>query len=261
MADAPALWTRLRQRTSARIGLAQSGAAIATSSHLAFQRDHARARDAVHEALDARPLLEALRARGFETLHLASAARDRRHYLLRPDLGRTLDAPSREKLAQPQIPCDLAFVLADGLSALALARHALPVIDALRPALSEWRLGPAAVVEQGRVAIGDEIGEALFARMVAVFIGERPGLSSPDSLGIYVTWAPRRGRTHAERNCISNIRPEGMGYSEAAAKLVYLLGEARRRALTGITLKDETPALERLDEPAHVSKSAVDLRT
>ncbi|HKW52172.1 MAG TPA: ethanolamine ammonia-lyase subunit EutC, partial [Stellaceae bacterium] len=209
-----------------------------------FQLAHARARDAVHDALDAAPLLDGLRDRGLEPLHLRSAAGDRRAYLLRPDLGRRLDERSRECLDAVARGHDLVLVLADGLSARAVQRHALPLIDAALPVLrrQQWRIGPAAVVEQGRVAIGDEIGAALDAAIVAVLIGERPGLTSPDGLGIYLTWAPAIGRQDAERNCVSNIRPDGMGYAEAAAKLVYLLGEARRRRLTGVALKDEAEA-------------------
>ena len=234
-------WARLRRHTPARIGLARAGASLATREHLSFQLAHARARDAVHEALDSAPLLEGLRARGLDALHLRSAAGDRAIYLARPDLGRRLDAPSRERLDACAGNHDLVLVLADGLSARAVERHALPLLDAALPELRRqlWRLGPAVVAEQGRVAIGDEIGAALGAALVAVLIGERPGLSSPDSLGAYLTWAPATGRRDAERNCLSNIRPEGMGYAEAAAKLVYLLTEARRRRLTGVTLKEE----------------------
>jgi ethanolamine ammonia-lyase small subunit len=233
-------WARLRRHTPARIGLARAGSGLATREHLSFQLAHARARDAVHDALDAAPLLDGLRARGLDALHLASAAGDRRSYLARPDLGRRLDESSRDRLDSCAHGHDLVLVLADGLSARAVQLHALSLLDAALPALRQgWRLGPAVVVEQGRVAIGDEIGAALDAAMVAVLIGERPGLTSPDSLGVYLTWAPAIGRHDAERNCLSNIRPEGMGYAEAAAKLVYLLAAARRLRLTGIALKDD----------------------
>jgi len=234
-------WARLRRHTPARIGLERAGSGLATREHLSFQLAHARARGAVHDALDPEPLLEGLRARGLEPLHLRSAAGDRRAYLLRPDLGRRLDERSRDRLDACPRGHDLVLVVADGLSARAVQRHALPLIDAALPELrrQHWRIGPAAVVEQGRVAIGDEIGAALDAALVAVLIGERPGLTSPDSLGVYLTWAPAIGRRDAERNCLSNIRPEGMGYAEAAARLIYLLGEARRRQVTGIALKDE----------------------
>lgn len=237
-------WARLRRHTPARIGLERAGSGLATREHLSFQLAHARARDAVHDALDAVPLLDGLRDRGLEPLHLRSAAGERRAYLLRPDLGRRLDGPSRDRLDACPRGHDLVLVVADGLSARAVQRHALPLIDAVLPELwrRHWRIGPAAVVEQGRVAIGDEIGGALDAALVAVLIGERPGLTSPDSLGVYLTWAPAIGRRDAERNCLSNIRPDGMGYEDAAATLVYLLSEARRRRLTGVALKDEAAA-------------------
>jgi ethanolamine ammonia-lyase small subunit len=246
VAEPPSLlqakWARLRQATPARIGLARTGAALATAEHLAFQLAQARARDAVHEALDPAALLDGLRARGFEAVALASAAPDRATYLARPDLGRQLDAVSRAQLDGAAQGFDLVFVLADGLSAGAVARHALPLLDAMLPELRRlsWAIGPVAAVTQGRVAIGDEIGQALGASLAAVLIGERPGLSSPDSLGLYVTYAPAPGRLDAERNCLSNIRPEGMGYDEAARRFLHLATEARRRGCTGIALKDET---------------------
>jgi ethanolamine ammonia-lyase small subunit len=234
-------WARLKRHTPARIGLGRAGSGIATAAHLAFQRDHAQARDAVHEALDPAPLLAGLRERGLNAVALHSAAADRRTFLARPDLGRRLAEGARDDLDRYPRGHDLVLVIADGLSARAAQRHALPLLDAALPALrrDSWRLGPAVLVAQGRVAIGDEIGAALEAALVAVLIGERPGLTSPDSLGVYLTWAPAPGRTDAERNCLSNIRPEGMGYHAAASKLLYLLSEARRRRLTGVALKDE----------------------
>jgi ethanolamine ammonia-lyase small subunit len=246
MAEPPRLldprWLKLRSATPARIGLARAGAAVTSRELLAFQRAHAEARDAVHEKLDAAPLLAGLAAQGLAPVALASAAGDRHRYLLRPDLGRRLDDASRDRLAALPHGHDLVFVLADGLSARALMRHAVPLLAAALPSFraQAWRIGPVAVVEQGRVAIGDAIGAALDAALVAVLIGERPGLSAPDSLGIYLTWAPKPGRSDAERNCLSNIRPEGMGYTEAAQRLFHLAAEARRRKLTGIALKDET---------------------
>jgi ethanolamine ammonia-lyase small subunit len=235
-------WARLKAATPARIGLGRAGSAVATRAHLDFQLAHAQARDAVHAALDAMPLLEGLQARGLAALRLHSAAPDRHAYLSRPDLGRTLGESSRERLRSTQRGHDLVFVLADGLSARAVAAHALPLLDQALPLLRHagWRLGPAAVIEQGRVAIGDEIGQALDAGLVAVLIGERPGLTSPDSLGVYLTFAPAIGRTDAERNCLSNIRPAGMTYAEAAQRLFYLCTQALRRQLTGVALKDET---------------------
>ncbi len=240
----------LRAATPARIFLPRAGLALKTHANLQFQLDHAEARDAVHERLDAETLIEALRSRGLEVLRLASAARDRRTYLLRPDLGRELDEASRARLAGSADDYDIAFVIADGLSARAISSHAIALLDEALPAFQRdsWKLAPVAVVEQGRVAIGDEIGEILGAKLVAVLIGERPGLSSPDSLGVYLTFAPRVGRADAERNCLSNIRSQGMSYSEAAQRLFYLCGEARRRKLTGVELKDETPLARRDDQ-------------
>ena len=201
----------------------------------------------MHERLDVETLIEALRSRGLEILRLASAAPDRRTYLLRPDLGRELDEASHERLAPLAGDYDIVFVVADGLSARAVSSHAIALLDEALPAFqqSSWKLAPVVVVEQGRVAIGDEIGEILGAKFVAVLIGERPGLSSPDSLGVYLTFAPRVGRNDAERNCLSNIRSRGMSYSEAAQRLFYLCNEARRRNLTGVELKDETPLASR----------------
>ena len=232
----------MRAATSARIGLARAGSSIATRDHLAFQLAHARARDAVHEPLDPGVLVDRLRERGLEAVQLHSAAADRPTYLARPDLGRRLDDASRARLAAMARGYDLVFVLADGLSARAVASHAVPLLDASLPQLRRdgWRIGPVAVVEQGRVAVGDEIGSMLDAALVCVLIGERPGLTSPDSLGAYLTWQPAIGRTDAERNCLSNIRPAGMAYTEAAQRLVYLCTQARLRRCTGIMLKDET---------------------
>jgi ethanolamine ammonia-lyase small subunit len=235
-------WLTLRSATPARIGLARAGSAVTTSELLAFQRAHAEARDAVHDRLDVAPLLVGLAAQGLASVALASAAGERHTYLLRPDLGRRLDDTSRESLSTLPRGHDLVFVLADGLSARALMRHALPLLGAVLPLFRShaWRVGPTAVVEQGRVAIGDEIGAVLDAVLVAMLIGERPGLSAPDSLGVYLTWAPKPGRSDAERNCLSNIRPDGMAYAEAAQRLFHLATEARRRQITGVALKDET---------------------
>jgi ethanolamine ammonia-lyase small subunit len=217
-----------------------------TSDLLQFQRAHAQARDAVHARLETAALSAAIGAiSGDDVMRLNSMAADRRVYLQRPDLGRRLDERSAAALADLQIGrCDLSLIVADGLSALAVERHATPLLESLLPWLEGWRLAPICIVEQGRVAIGDEIGAALGAQLCVVLIGERPGLSSPDSLGAYVTWEPRPGRMDAERNCISNIRSEGLGYAEAAAQLVFYLSEARRRKLTGIALKEESHLIE-----------------
>ncbi|MGA3011531.1 MAG: ethanolamine ammonia-lyase subunit EutC [Terracidiphilus sp.] len=228
---------RLRALTPARVGLGRTGASLQTCDLLDFQRAHAQARDAVHARLDASSLAANLAAiTGQDVLVLHSTATDRTTYLQRPDLGRQLDETSRAKLLIGN--WELALILADGLSAIAVERHAPPLLQELLPRLEGWRLAPIAVVEQGRVAIGDEIGAALGAQLSVVLIGERPGLSSPDSLGAYITWNPGPGRTNAERNCISNIRIGGLSYITAATQLSYYLTEARRRQLTGISLKD-----------------------
>jgi ethanolamine ammonia-lyase small subunit len=235
-------WDRLRAATPARIGLERTGTSISTRERLAFQLAHAEARDAVHELLDVEAVTQALSQRGFRAVQLQTVAADRQTFLTRPDLGRRLSDPSREKLAELGGDCDIAFVIADGLSAKAISRHAMPLLDAALPLFrpSAWRIGPVAVVVEGRVAVGDEIGQSFGARTVVVLIGERPGLTSPDSLGIYLTWAPKVGRNDAERNCLSNIRPEGMSYEEAARRLFYLCSEARRLGFSGVRLKDNS---------------------
>jgi len=239
-------WQRLRRFTDARIALGRAGVSLPTRPHLEFQFAHARARDAVHLTLDIPVLETELAARQIETVRLRSAAGDRRTYLTRPDLGRQLDDDSRERLSAFSADGGVVFVVADGLSALAVHRHAIPLLEIVLPRATETGLegGLVVLVDHGRVAIGDEIGERLGAAMSVVLIGERPGLSSPDSLGVYLTYDPRVGRTDAERNCISNIRREGLAYAEAAQKLVYLMTEAYRRRLSGVQLKDETPAIQ-----------------
>lgn len=244
----PDPWAGLRAFTPARIGLGRSGVSQPTGALLEFALAHAQARDAVHTALDAASLAVELALAGFTPLHAHSQATDRAHYLRRPDLGRRLNASSREQLqgagTRPDTAerPDLIFVVADGLSALAITRHALPMLSAARAQLTGWSIGPVVIAEQARVALGDEIGELLDARAVALLVGERPGLSSPDSLGIYLTWSPKVGRTDAERNCISNIRPEGLTYGQAAETLAGLLTGARALGATGVTLKDDRVA-------------------
>jgi ethanolamine ammonia-lyase small subunit len=234
-------WYPLRALTPARIALGRAGASLPTRAHLDFQLAHARARDAVHDALDVAALRAALDQARLTSLAVRSAAADRATYLQRPDLGRRLDPASRALLEREADAVDAVMVVADGLSSRAAQAHAVPLLATLVPRLVEagWRLAPVIVAEQGRVALGDEIGAALRASLALVLLGERPGLSAPDSLGAYLTWDPRPGRTDAERNCVSNIRPEGLVPALAADKLGYLLLEARRRRLTGIGLKDE----------------------
>lgn len=261
----PARWDTLRRFTDARIALGRVGHSLPTTEHLAFQLAHAQARDAVHLPLDALGVLTSLRSQGLDTLLLHSAAADRVSYLQRPDWGRCLNERSHQTLADwhsgidaavsqsgpdaPMLPTyDLAFVIADGLSALAVHSSAVAVLAATltrlkNDAAQTWSVAPVAVVEQGRVAVGDEIGQALRARAVVVLIGERPGLSAPDSLGLYLSWAPKVGLTDASRNCISNVRSAGLSVAAAAAKLHQLLIASRLRQLSGIGLKDEGDGL------------------
>ena len=236
---APVPWAELRRFTAARVALGRAGHGLPTAAHLDFQEAHARARDAVHSALELDALEAAL---SLPAIRVASQAADRRSYLLRPDLGRRLREADRARL--PPAPGAFLFVLADGLSAIGVQRHAPALIAAARPLLARagLALAPAILASQARVALGDEIGEAMGAAMVAVLIGERPGLSATDSLGLYLTLGPRRGRTDAERNCISNIRPGGLSPAAAAEKLAWLTGAALRLGATGVALKDEQPA-------------------
>jgi ethanolamine ammonia-lyase small subunit len=283
----------LRTLTSARVGLVRTGVSVATRHALEFSLAHAQARDAVHFALDVASLTAALEERGLPWIAVHSAAADRTEYLRRPDLGRGLSLASSGLLAASHTPSAgraqglsvewdreqaqraeegverhvastiVTVILADGLSALAVQRHALPVIDALLPLLKlredasaedranseegRWGLTPIVIAEQARVALGDQIGAALQAEITVTLIGERPGLSSPDSLGAYITWAPCPGRTDAERNCVSNIRPplptqlsvqSGLDYATAAGKAAWYMKEARRLGLTGVALRE-----------------------
>ena len=231
-------WQALRAHTAARIGLGRVGASMPTAELLRFGLAHAQARDAVPGRLDSAALAGALQAEGLASLQVKSMAPDRERYLLRPDLGRCLDPESRQLLADAP-RADIALVIADGLSAQAAMRHALPVALLLRDALGGWP-APVIIAQQGRVALGDDIGAALGARLAIVMLGERPGLSSPDSLGIYLTWGPTPGRMDSERNCISNVRPAGLGYAAAAHKLHFLVGQSLRRQLSGVALKDDS---------------------
>lgn len=245
---APDAWKALNQFTDARIALGRSGASLPTAEVLKFGLAHAQARDAIHQAFDSDTLAEQLAALDLETLTVHSQATDRPVYLNRPELGRRLDEPSRERLtARRATPHDVLLVIGDGLSSHAVQRQAVPLVKALLPFLATLGLstGPVVLAHQSRVALGDDIGECLNSKAVAMLIGERPGLSSPDSLGVYLTWKPERARIESERNCISNIRPEGLGYDAAAFKLAWLLEQAFLRRLTGVNLKDESdnPAL------------------
>lgn len=249
MADHPTqndgAWARLRALTAARIGLARTGASLATVPLLEFKLAHARARDAVHEALDQRRLVGDLSEFGLPVRAVASAAEDRQTYLMRPDLGRRLATDGETSLKPDAGTYDIAIVIADGLSARAVQLHARPLLAELLPGLRAegWHIAPLVVVRQGRVAIGDAIAGLLGADCAVVLIGERPGLTAPDSMGAYLTWRPETQTTDADRNCISNIRPDGIGYADAAAKLAYLLTAIRGRRLSGVRLKDESDRL------------------
>jgi len=239
----------LRRLTPARIALGRTGTSMPTSAQLDFQYAHAQARDAVHLPFDSAGLSSQLAERGRASLLLHSAATDRNSYLQRPDLGRKLSDESAQTLRDYALAnpggVDLAIVVADGLSALAVHRHTLPFLARMEDQIVNdgWSVSPVILVEQGRVAVADEIGELLGAKMVVILIGERPGLSSPDSLGLYFTYNPKVGLTDAYRNCISNVRLEGLSYGMAAHRLLYLMREACRRQLSGVNLKDEAQVL------------------
>lgn len=240
-ADVAAMWAALRPLTAARIGLPRTGASLTTPALLDFRLAHARARDAVGTALDSGALLAALAELHLPALVCHSAATDRRTYLMRPDLGRQLDVESLALLQSSPSRGGLAIVLADGLSAQATQSHALPLLRVLIPLLTAqgWALAPVVVLHHGRVAAGDAVARALQAEAVLVLIGERPGLSSPDSLGAYMTWAPVAATSDADRNCVSNIRPQGLALEAAAARIAWLLQHMRAGQRSGVALKDE----------------------
>lgn len=242
-------FAELRRLTAARVALGRVGASLPTAEVLGFALAHARARDAVHTALDVEALARGLAGIGLESIALSSAAPDRASYLRRPDLGRRLAEGEAARLpagtAGASTGIDIALVIADGLSSTAVEAQAVPFLTALLPGLRAAGLatGPAVIVRQGRVAIGDEIGAAMGARLALVLIGERPGLSAADSLGLYLTFAPRAGRTDAERNCLSNIRAGGLPPPAAAETALWLLRESLRRGLSGVDLKEGEVAL------------------
>lgn len=251
-------WQQLRNFTSARIALGRTGNSIPTKALLSFQLDHAQAMDAVHCALDTTALGQTLtQLPQVQSLTpsvpqvVESKISDRLMYLQRPDLGRQLNPESWQRLvkqaASLNFTPDLAIVVADGLSSTAIQHHAAPFIERLLTRMSEsgtWLLAPITIVKQGRVAVGDDVAECFGAKMVLVLIGERPGLSSPDSMGLYLTWGAKRGSKDSERNCISNIRPEGLSYDDACNRTIYLLEEARRLHLSGVNLKDRSDIQE-----------------
>lgn len=235
-------WEQLATLTPARIALGRSGASLPTREVLRFGLAHAQARDAVHEPFRAAEVAAALGGLSLETIQVASAARTRQDYLRRPDLGRGLSPESREALAALRGNHDLAIIVADGLSSTAVHQNAVRFVEALLPHLERHQrsLAPIVIASQARVALGDEAAHALGARMALVLVGERPGLSSPDSLGAYLTFEPRPGLTDAARNCVSNIRPGGLSFPAAACKLGWLIDQAFARSLSGVELKDES---------------------
>jgi ethanolamine ammonia-lyase small subunit len=240
----PDPWQRLREATPARIALGRSGGSLPTSEWLAFRAAHAAARDAVHNEFDANSLAAEIGALGVETIVVDSAATGRDAYLQRPDLGRSLAPQSRDQIASTASPGavpHLVVIVSDGLSALAAHRQSTPLLAALLPRLAAdgWRLAPIVVARFGRVALEDEIGSMLRAELALMLIGERPGLGSPDSLGAYLVFDPKPGNTDAQRNCVSNIRPEGLAPEAAADTIHFLLGESRRRRLSGVELKNQ----------------------
>jgi len=240
----PDPWRELRRFTPARIALGRTGGSLPTQALLEFQLAHALARDAVHIPLDFERLAQTLATRAYPTLILQSQAGDRSVYLQRPDLGRLLNAASADCLnTRATAPVDACIVVADGLSSSAVSHHAEPFLSLLMPALRQcgYTVSPVCLVEHGRVAIGDAIAETFNARLCIVLIGERPGLSSPDSLGIYFTYQAKAGvSTDADRNCISNIHGNGLDYRQALNKLMFLIDGAERLKLSGVGLKDET---------------------
>jgi ethanolamine ammonia-lyase small subunit len=239
----------LQHLTEARIGLPRAGSSLSTQEVLRFDLDHARARDAVHLSFDAEAMVRGVRERELDCLSVHSIVKDRTEYLQRPDRGRRLNQQSHENLAAAGGKFDMALVIADGLSTRGVHENALPFLDVLLPYARDksWALAPVVVATQARVALGDEIGQLLGARLVAMLIGERPGLTSADSMGIYLTYGPRIGRTDAERNCISNVRKGGLNHDRAAQLLVHLATRALQLQLTGVQLKDDSRILDAPD--------------
>lgn len=249
----PDPWNGLSAFTGARIALGRAGTSLPTRAHLEFQLAHARARDAVRLPLDVAALDAGLQAAGLATLRLETLAPDRSDYLQHPDRGRRLAAQSADRIRShmPGEGVDIALVVADGLSSIAIQRHAPAFLEAFLPLLSQrgYTCSSIMIVRQGRVAVADEVAEVMGCRMAAILIGERPGLSSPDSMGVYFTFNPHVGCRDAMRNCISNIHGNGLSYEQAAAKLIYLVTEADRLGLSGVELKDESPTNSPIQAP------------
>lgn len=253
----PDVWSSVRQFTKARIALGRSGVSLPTNEVLNFSLAHAQARDAVHLPLDIGGLQTELMALGYTVHTVSSAAADRATYLRRPDWGRKLNDNSRAQLAleRPQRAPEYVFVVADGLSSLA-AEHALPLLAELEKLLPNLKQCPVVIATQARVALGDEIGHHLGAKQIVMMIGERPGLSSPNSMGLYLTHGPKPGLSDANRNCISNVRPEGLNYAEAAHKLAWLMASARKLGRSGVDLKDESGGALSSVTPATLASGA-----
>ncbi|MEX6691291.1 ethanolamine ammonia-lyase subunit EutC [Danxiaibacter flavus] len=241
----PDSWSSLKAFTNARIALGRTGTAVPLNESLQFKLAHAEARDAVYSVLDTEGLQDGLQHLKISSYQLHTRARDRMIYLQRPDLGRMLDDASAHALEIDAGDYDIAIIIADGLSATAVNMHAIPLLQLLVPRLIKENisLAPVVLLQQGRVAAGDEIGSLLRAKLSLMLIGERPGLTSPDSMGAYLTYAPQKGFTDERRNCISNIRPEGLQYNAACDKIFYLIKESLRLKLSGIELKDNTMLL------------------
>jgi ethanolamine ammonia-lyase small subunit len=237
-------WSSLRAFTAARIALGRTGVAVPLREALSFRLAHAHARDAVHASLNTTQLIADLQqAFPLPVFVLHSQAAHRQEYLQRPDLGRKLDPPSIQQLEEAACtPTDIAILLADGLSATAVQAHVVPLLKELIPLLQSARFSfaPIAIIQQGRVGISDETAALLNARLSLILIGERPGLTSADSLGAYLTYGPKAGLTDESRNCVSNIRPEGLSYEAAAHRLYNLIYQSLQLQLSGVALKDNS---------------------
>jgi ethanolamine ammonia-lyase small subunit len=261
----PDPWNALRSATSARIALGRAGGSLPTREWLNFKSAHAAARDAVHFPFDAEQLATEFTSIGLKSIIVDSAAADRGTYLKRPDLGRKLDNRSIHPLKnlRTDVPIDLVIVISDGLSAIAVHRQSRPLLQLLLPKLRDnnWHVAPLIVARFGRVAIEDEIGQLLGAQLALILIGERPGLGSPDSLGAYLVHTPVTGNTDANRNCVSNIRPEGLPLDAATNTILYLLNEARRCRLSGVQLKDERRVAINDLSAAKLSAKAIEFDT
>lgn len=238
-----ARWDLLKKHTPARIGLGRSGVSATTQSLLEFNKAHARAKDALQADLELNTLTNGLRSFGLDYLLVQSRVSSKEEYLLRPDLGRELDPTYNETLSQnADTESNICITITEGLSASAINKHALPYLELLQHALSkkQIKVAPVCIARSGRVAIADPIGSLLKAKISIILVGERPGLSSPHSMGVYITYDPKTGRTDAERNCISNIWEEGLSYQAAVASTLYLIDEITKRQLSGIAIKDNS---------------------